>query len=258
MIDIEKAKKAFDKYVNTYDTNNVKIRLKITHTYNTINAANYITEKLGLDKENRDLAELIALLHDIGRFEQLKIYDSYEDFNTVDHADFGLKVLEEGNLLREFIEEETYDNIIKTAIKYHNKFKVPEDLDELSMLHTKIIRDADKLDNFNVKQTETTEALYGVSKEEFEQEAMSPIIYETYLSKQLINSKERVTNIDAWVGFFAFIFDFNFPVALEYIKEKNYINIIMDRFEYKNEDTNNKMKQIKKVATEYIEEKTKM
>ena len=38
-----------------------------------------------MGEEDRELALLIALLHDIGRFEQLKVYNSYDD-NRFDHA----------------------------------------------------------------------------------------------------------------------------------------------------------------------------
>ena len=47
-----------------------------------------------------------------------------------------------------------YDNIIKKAIYNHNKYKIEENLNDVELLHRKIIRDADKLDNFRVKETE--------------------------------------------------------------------------------------------------------
>ena len=257
MIDIERAKRAFKEYVSKYNEEDDKIRLKIIHTYDTVNAAKYIANDLGLDKEDCDLAELIALLHDIGRFEQVKRYNSFDDHTTIDHADFGVEILEENNLLREFVEKDIYDSIIKTAIKYHNNYKMPEGLGEKEDLHIKIIRDADKLDNFNVKQVVSPEVLFGITMEELEKEYVSEHIYNTFLNRKLILVTDRVTNMDKWVSYLAFIFDYNFSSGLKYIKEKDYINILVDRVKYKNEDTKQKMEVIRKVALEYIEERIK-
>ena len=74
-IDIEHAKKEFDKYLRDFDLGNPKILLKKVHTYGVVKAADYICTREELKPEDRDLALLIALLHDIGRFEQLKAYN---------------------------------------------------------------------------------------------------------------------------------------------------------------------------------------
>lgn len=47
------------------------------------------------------------------------------------------------------------------------------------------------------------------------------------------------------------IFDF-IIYTLKYIKDKNYIDILIDRIDYKNEDTRVKMEQIRKCAKEYL------
>lgn len=65
--------------------------------------------------------------------------------------------------------------------------------------------------------------------------------------------EDRKTIIDYWICVIAFIFDLNFYISLQYIKEKNYIDILVDRIEYKNEDTKRKMEQIRKCAKKYLE-----
>lgn len=52
--------------------------------------------------------------------------------------------------------------------------------------------------------------------------------------------------------FIAFIFDLNFDISLNYIKEKNYIDVLIDRIECKNSDTKEKMEAIRKCAKTYI------
>ena len=84
-IDFDHAKLEFEKYLRNFDLENSKIRLKQEHTFGVVKAADYICSREGMGEEDRELALLIALLHDIGRFEQLKVYNSYDD-NRFDHA----------------------------------------------------------------------------------------------------------------------------------------------------------------------------
>ena len=81
MIDIEKAEKAFKEYLKGYDVQDEKVALKIRHTYEVVNKSEYIAEGLKLDKENIELAKIIALLHDLGRFEQIKKFKEFNDKN---------------------------------------------------------------------------------------------------------------------------------------------------------------------------------
>ena len=154
MIDIEKAKNEFIKYVSNYDMNEKRIKSKYEHSFRVMENSRKIAESLNLNKEDIALATLIGLLHDIARFEQWKKYRVYNDKFSFDHGDKGAEFLEQNNFIRNFILEDKYDNIIKLAIKNHNKFKIDESItDEKTLLHCKIIRDADKLDIFYEAQT---------------------------------------------------------------------------------------------------------
>ncbi len=76
-----------------------------------------IAEDLNLTSEEAVLAQLIALLHDIGRFEQLRIYNTFRDIDSIDHAELGIKILFKDGIIRNFIKETKYDDIIYKAIK---------------------------------------------------------------------------------------------------------------------------------------------
>ena len=121
MIDLQYAKKAFENYLNDYDQKNEKIKLKIVHTYGVMECSKKITEDMKLSAEDCELAQIIGLLHDIGRFEQLKCYNSFEP-GTMDHAAFGVRILFEERLIRRFVEEDKWDEIIKTAIGHHSDY----------------------------------------------------------------------------------------------------------------------------------------
>ena len=103
MINLRKAQESFKEYLKDYDIEDGNIKLKIKHTYEVVNKSEYISKGLGLNQENIELAKLIALLHDIGRFEQVKQTSDFLDGKDFDHANYGIKVLFEDNLIRKFI-----------------------------------------------------------------------------------------------------------------------------------------------------------
>ena len=140
------AQQEFESYLNGYDRENDRIKLKIIHTYGVVKQAEELAGRMHLSAEDTDLARLIALLHDIGRFEQLKRYDSFEP-GTMDHAAYGVKVLFDEGMIRRFLPDDKWDSIIYTAIAHHSDYELPEISDPQTLLHAKLIRDEDKLDN---------------------------------------------------------------------------------------------------------------
>ena len=152
------AQQEFESYLNGYDRENDRIKLKIIHTYGVVKQAEELVERMHLSAEDTDLARLIALLHDIGRFEQLKRYDSFEP-GTMDHAAYGVKVLFDEGMIRRFLPDDKWDSIIYTAIAHHSDYELPEISDPQTLLHAKLIRDEDKLDSKFAKLYEEEQSL---------------------------------------------------------------------------------------------------
>ena len=217
-IDLEYAKKSFREYLTAYDPEDEKIKLKRVHTFCVVEAADYICRKEKLSEEERELALLIALLHDIGRFEQLRLFNSYDD-NRFDHASFGVQVLFKEGRIQEFIRTREFDEIIRQAIAWHSAYELPDMEEERILLHCRIIRDADKLDNFRVKATESLEAHFDVSKEVVEKEQVSSQVLEAVRNHRCLLRGERKTHLDMWISYLAFIFDLNFSSSFRYILE---------------------------------------
>lgn len=143
----------FIKEVNNYDLNNDKIKHKLNYTLHVVDNTEYLCNKMNINNENKQVALIIALLHDIGRLDQVKELNTFREYiNNYDHATLGVKLLFENNLIRKFIKTNKYDDIIETAIANHSKYIVNfEKMNKTQILHSKIIRDADKLDSFRAK-----------------------------------------------------------------------------------------------------------
>ena len=252
-MNFEQANAVFEEYLKEYDQENEKIKLKIVHTYGVVKSAREIGHRMGLDEENQQLAELIALLHDIGRFEQLRLYDSFSP-DTMDHAAFGVKILFEGEnpLIQRFVPERKYDAIIRIAIARHSDFALPVIQDEQTLLQAKLIRDADKLDNCRVKLEESVEAMLGVKESEAGTGVISRKVWESCEKKESVLSEDRVTPVDFWVSYVAQYYDLYFRETWEIMKEENYISRIIHRLKYKDADTKKKMEILEEKMNVYM------
>ena len=165
-IDFKVAKQAFESYLDEYDREDDKIQLKIVHTYCVVDAAEEIATRMHLREEDVQLAKIIGLLHDIGRFEQIKRFHSFEP-GTMDHAMYGADILfGPEQMIRRFVKDSSFDQLICVAIAKHSDFKLEGIEDKRTLLHARLIRDADKLDNCRVKLEASVEAMLGVSEKD--------------------------------------------------------------------------------------------
>ncbi|MCR5272805.1 MAG: HD domain-containing protein [Lachnospiraceae bacterium] len=252
-MDFEHAKVSFNVYLKGFDTSDKKIALKVGHTYRVVNYASELCERLELSAEDMNLARLIALLHDIGRFVQLKETGSFDD-SIVPHAVLSNRILFEEGRIRDYIDTDEYDELIFESIKNHGLFMPDENLSGRTLLHAQIIRDADKLDNFHTKLISDIDTMLDIKMEELECETLSDYAYDTFsLREPLLNSK-RETHLDMWLSYIAYIYDLNFPESLLIVKEHDYVNRLFDRVKVRDEATAKRMEECREVMNAYISE----
>ena len=250
-MDIQKAKETFASYVKPYQANDGRVQLKIIHSMKVAQIAKEIAIHLGLCEEDIQLAEIIGLFHDIGRFEQLKRYDTFLDSKSVDHAELGVKILKETKMLSSFVEEE-YIPLILDSIQYHNKYQVPKDISEKTKLHASIIRDADKTDIFRVNLMEKEEHVYLCTKEELLEETITKEVFDDFMQGNLILSSKRKTHVDILLSHIAFIFDFVYDYGLMVIQKESYIEDMIDRYQFKDVNVQKQMQEAKAFALQYL------
>ena len=206
MIDIENARKQFDKYVKNFNPNVPKIKLKIEHIKRVADISKQIAESLNLDEEYVRLAEVIGLFHDISRFRQVELYNTFRDKDSVNHAEFSIKILYDDNLIEKYKIDSKYDNIIKKAVLNHNKAEIEDCLTDKELLFSKIIRDADKLDIFYI----ICDKLYDFETifwyNDFDCKEISNVIMEQFINGQIINYNNVETSADQIATFYAYTY----------------------------------------------------
>ena len=250
-MNLEKAKLEFIEYTQNYDIENENIQRKRLHSLRVMEISKEIAKALQLDQEEIDLATLIGLLHDIARFEQYTQFKTYKDLESFDHGDFGAQILEKD--IRKYVENKQFDEIIIKAVKNHNKFKIEEGLTKTEELYAKIIRDADKIDILY----ETVEIFWKGKESEVENSVISEDVIQQIEDKSQIKQKLEESPVDKIMKFIAFIFDMNFKISFKILKDEDYINKILNRYNFKDEYTKQKVEEIRDIANKYIHEKAK-
>lgn len=211
---MEAAINSFKKYVANFDSLNPKVKLKIAHTMRTVNLAHIMAEKLKLSSEQEDLIKLIALLHDIGRFEQIRVQNSFAD-QSFDHALYGVRYLFANHHIRDFSSDTTHDKIISAAIYYHNKhvLDIPK-LDPELMFYVRLIRDLDKIEIINTQVIEFP--IY------FDQNDVPESYYDDFNKKMLIRTTGGKNPSKSFLSICAYVNDINFPESYQMVRELGY------------------------------------
>lgn len=141
-----------EEYIKTFYTDNPEIQpmilLKEEHTKHVIGIAKELAGALKLNQHDAILAEMIGLFHDIGRFKQYSIYQTFNDKISENHSLLGLREIENLALLKRLSAGDLA--VFKFAVENHNAMQIAPTADERKLLFAKMIRDADKLDIYRV------------------------------------------------------------------------------------------------------------
>lgn len=205
----------FFNYVSNYNLKNRDIRLKFSHSFRVMKLQVKYAKKLGFSKEDIEIARIIGLLHDIGRFEQLRVYNTYDDNKSIDHANYSCTQLFEKGEIKRFVKNEEWYPIIEFAIRNHNKRVIEETHDERVLMHAKLIRDTDKIDIIYL-MGELKEIKIKPTKQK-----VSKRVLEAFYNHEQIDKKWIKNRNDHSIVQYAFAFDINNTICLKEIR-KNY------------------------------------
>ena len=208
---VEEVEKKFEEYLMDFDKTE-KIEWKHIHSYRVANLAKYIAKKENLNQYDTDLAYSIGLLHDIGRFYQLKMFDTYNDNKSIDHGDMGEVVLNKDSDYKKIFKDD-YTVLIK-AVKNHNKYEIEEGLNERELYFSKLVRDVDKIDIL-------VATIEGHLKYEEEDREIHKIYKEEFFSNKLLRRRPEVICKYGYITLLSFAYDINFNSCMQYIKDNN-------------------------------------
>lgn len=231
--DITLLKEWFSSYTGSFATSHEEdrknISLKIQHTYEVCKNIIRIAQEETSNQENILLAEAIALLHDVGRFQQYAQYRTFDDRISENHGALGSSIIQEGQIIQNLSLRE--QDIITYAVKFHNALSIPKSGDPAKDFSLKLIRDADKLDIWRVfvdyyessaSERSPVVAIGLPDTPEYSDEALSLL-----MNKQVVTLKQVKTLNDYKLVQLSWIYDLHFPSSYTLLHQRNYINRII-------------------------------
>lgn len=286
-INREHIKKTFQEYTDRYDSTNPKIKLKIDHTYRVADLCEQIAQSLELSAAEVDLAWLSGMLHDVGRFEQLRRYNTFSDAQSIDHARFAVELLYDEGLIADYVpeisttelvsnartwrsmggvnefptaqsEDMPLSDILQTlriAIGEHSAYRIQKGLDERTRIFCQILRDADKVDIFRVICDTPMEEVYGFQTKDILRSAITPEVMQAFYEHHAVLRKLKKCPEDYIVAHGSLTFELVYPESLRIAKEQGYLKQMMS-FQSENPDTAEIFEDLRKDLNGYLEERS--
>ena len=286
-INREHIKKTFQEYTDRYDSANPKIKFKIDHTYRVADLCEQIAQSLELSAAEVDLAWLSGMLHDVGRFEQLRRYNTFSDAQSIDHARFAVELLYDEGLIADYVpeisttelvagartwrsmgganesptaqsEDMPLSDILQTlriAIGEHSAYRIQKGLDERTRMFCQILRDADKVDIFRVICDTPMEEVYGFQTKDILRSAITPEVMQAFYEHHAVLRKLKKCPADYIVAHGSLTFELVYPESLRIAKEQGYLKQMMS-FQSENPDTEEIFEDLRKDLNGYLEERS--
>lgn len=252
---------SFREYTNQYDVTDSKIKLKIDHTYRVADLCERLAKSISLSKEDVDLAWLCGMLHDVGRFEQLRRYGTFVDEQFIDHAVFGAELLFTEEMrqvdgyqipnIRSFVTDDAEDELLQMAVWCHSAYRMPENLDERCEMFCDILRDADKIDIMRVNVDVPLEEIYNVTTEELQQSGITAEVLQAYEEEHAVLRSLKKTPVDNIVGHMALVFELVFPESIAIVRQQGYLKQLMN-YRSKNAATRKQFEQLRAHMEQYM------
>ena len=232
---MDKFRAWFGEYVGRFygddELANVNLKLKEDHSYRVCEETAELAAELGLDENQRRIADVIALLHDVGRFEQFAKYGTYNDGRSTNHSVLGLEVLGREKVLEEV---DGYEReLIEKAIEYHGRKELPSGLERECLLFSRLIRDADKVDIFYVvldyyKLLRDEPEKFKLELDFPDEAGYSAEVIEKLMRGERIDHRKLRTLNDAKLCQLGWVYDVNFAATLRRIKQRGFLEKVFE------------------------------
>lgn len=248
---------AFLEYTAAYDADDPKIRLKIDHSLRVADlseriAASCHEEEAGAVDATGSaiaidpaLAWEIGLLHDIGRFEQVRRFGTFVDAVSVNHAEFGADLLFREGLIQRLDgharehgcpgeqsrpwehEMDRKYRLMERSIRCHNAYRIPEDLSPEESAYSNVLRDADKVDIFRVLCDTPVEEIYSVTSEQLRSAEVTEEVKNCFMNRTAVPRNLKRTPIDNIVGHICLYFELVYEVSRKTAREQGYLDRLL-------------------------------
>nr|WP_152733167.1 HD domain-containing protein [Marinifilum sp. N1E240] len=224
----------FEKYTESLvcDTEEIQVNLdlKKNHSFNTTKIIEALALTINMSEVDILLAKSAAILHDVGRFEQLLKYNTFADTDQINHIDLGIAFIKEQEFTSLISDEEL--EIILDCIKYHTGSEIPKSMDEKNRIFIQLIREADRIDILNIVSKYYSNYKPGSNKrlemELADKPDISKKVFKSIMDEKVVDYKDVLTLNDLKLQQMSWIFDLNLKQSFRIVSEKTYLKLIYD------------------------------
>ncbi len=231
---LEDIKTWFDNYIKTHIPeklqSNQMIQIKLEHSRNVADNCRAIAEELKWAESDIIAVEALGLLHDIGRFSQFADFSTFSDSDSVNHGELGCKVVSRSNILSSI--SGRHRQCILEGIRHHNHRNLVQDVNQDSMPFLKLIRDADKLDIFQIvnkieNNNQLEERMKSALNLKSDGSVNSAVLDEIRENNVVSNSNVK-SLVDFHLMQLSWVFDINYSPTFRKISERRYFERIIN------------------------------
>ena len=224
----------FDAYTSRFlgddECINTHVRMKQEHTRRTCEEILVLAGQLALDDRQKQIAEVVALFHDVGRFPQFAQYRTFNDTRSIDHSHLGVEILRREGVLDVLRREER--QWVETAIEHHGRKSLPANLTGQALLFSKLIRDVDKLDIYQVvirlyRQYRADPGGFPWELELPDEPRYSAEVYEAVMNGRPVEYPMLHTLNDMMLCKLGWVYDMNFAASLARLREQGSLEQIL-------------------------------
>jgi len=219
-----------DQFLYQDETKNYPFIIKKRHTEQVCQMILAICDDLNASEHVRELAQLIALFHDLGRFKQYARFHTFKDSESINHSIQSIKDLVHHHVLDDLPLKQR--RIIFNAIRFHSVASIPHNKDPETLFYMRLIRDADKMDIWRIFID------YYHSRDIYKNDVIElgvsdlPVCSENILNALLVGrialTSELKTLNDFKLIQLGWVYDLNFRFTFEYLKNERIIEQLDD------------------------------
>ena len=232
---VEKVSKWFEDYtqkaIKSFPDAEHGLVLKKEHSLRVLEETNLLAAKLGLLGDKLYIAQINAILHDVGRFEQFRKYKNFADFRSFDHAALSVRTIHKSRL---FADYGLYACLFKSwalrPIAFHNRLILPENESDDVIYFTRLLRDADKIDILRI----TTSLLKddkikgAVLLDLPENDGISDDVFETVMAGKPVRYSSMKNLNDFRAVQLGWVFDICFRESLRRIVDLGFVKTLFE------------------------------
>lgn len=203
------------------------LAMKQEHTARVVELVSSLAEAEGLTKEMVHLCRITAWLHDVGRFPQFFHYRTFSDAQSCSHAELSVRESELGPLSWLCPDEA---HLVRTAVALHSAYALPADLTGQIRLVCQLLRDADKLDIWQIVLQHYEEGTPPQSQAlgaDLALEGWNPTFVEALLASRCAVTADKKSITDLRLLQLGWVFDISSTYAYRYIWQQGYIERLL-------------------------------